>query len=258
MGVEHTHIAFLQRERRYPKRLHSSCENTWLAWCSSPNREFDSTVKPLLWDCVWPLRWKTWQIDDWRDIALPKDLTRGARVRSLGANSSVTGFGTEYDALASVQTPGSSAGEALGKRSAGKHQTSHWWNEEDGLFNTDDEGRAEKQLSAIAASNIIRNFSFMPDNENVMAQHRHCLETVFQCIQDHMTGKEDYTLCVLNSSHSLLGLNCLSFLCSWYVYWEVCDLEIRFANRGWRAGHELARDNRELSAFDGSSNLQLA
>ena len=47
---------------------------------------------------------KIWQIDDWRDIALPKDLTRGTRVRSFGVNSSVTGFGTEYDALASIQT----------------------------------------------------------------------------------------------------------------------------------------------------------
>lgn len=132
-------------------------------------------------------------IDDWRDIALPKDLTRGTRVRSLGVNSSVTGFGSEYDALASIQTPGSSGGEALGKKS--KHESSQWWNEEDGLFNLDDEGRAEKQLCAIAASNVIRNFSFMPDNEVVMAQHRHCLETVYQCINDHMTGKESSILC---------------------------------------------------------------
>ncbi|KAF2595506.1 hypothetical protein F2Q70_00043546 [Brassica cretica] len=59
----------------------------------------------------------------------------------------------------------------------------------------DDEGKAEKQLCTVAASNVIRNFSFMPDNEVVMAQHRHCLETVYQCINDHMTGKEKY--CVL-------------------------------------------------------------
>lgn len=141
-------------------------------------------------------------IDDWRDIALPKDLTRGTRVRSLGVNSSVTGFGSEYDALASIQTPGSSGGEALGKKS--KHESSQWWNEEDGLFNLDDEGRAEKQLCAIAASNVIRNFSFMPDNEVVMAQHRHCLETVYQCINDHMTGKESI-LCFI-TSHSRLFL----------------------------------------------------
>jgi len=49
---------------------------------------------------------KLWQIDDWRDIALPKDLTRGTRVRTLGTNASVTGFGNEYDALASIQPPG--------------------------------------------------------------------------------------------------------------------------------------------------------
>ncbi|KAL0704752.1 hypothetical protein Bca4012_071177 [Brassica carinata] len=144
-------------------------------------------------------------IDDWRDIALPKDLTRGTKVRSFGVNSSVTGLGTEYDALASIHTActvsysrgrsgvGSAAGEVLGKKN--KHQSSQWWNEEDGLFNLDDEGRAEKQLCAVAASNVICNFSFMPDNEVVMAQHRHCLETVYQCINDHMTGKEKY--CVL-------------------------------------------------------------
>ncbi|KFK39587.1 hypothetical protein AALP_AA3G263800 [Arabis alpina] len=146
-------------------------------------------------------------IDDWRDIALPKDLTRGTRVRSLGANSSVTGFGSEYDALASIQAPGSgigsSAAEALGKKSSGKHHSSQWWMEEDGLFNLDDDGRAEKQLSAIAASNVIRNFSFMPDNEVVMAQHRHCLETVFQCIHDHMTEDEEL---VTNSLETIVNL----------------------------------------------------
>jgi len=31
-----------------------------------------------------------------------------------------------------------------------------------------------------------------------------------------------------------------------------------FVNRGWRAGHKLARDNCKPSAFDGSSNFQLA
>ncbi|CAN6886746.1 unnamed protein product [Brassica oleracea] len=125
-------------------------------------------------------------IDDWRDIALPKDLTRGTKVWSFGVNSSVTGLGTESGV-------GSAAGEVLGKKN--KHQSSQWWNEEDGLFNLDVEGRAEKQLCAVAASNVICNFSFMPDNEVVMAQHRHCLETVYQCINDHMTGKEKY--CVL-------------------------------------------------------------
>lgn len=63
-----------------------------------------------------------------------------------------------------------------------------WWLDEDGLFNLDDEGRAENQQCAVAASNIIRNFSFMPENEVIMAQHRHLLEMVFQCVEDHITG----------------------------------------------------------------------
>ena len=71
-----------------------------------------------------------------------------------------------------------------------KHRSSDWWFEEDGLFNLDEEGKTEKQQCAVVASNIIRNFSFMPDNDVIMAQHRHCLETIFQCIEDHATGKE--------------------------------------------------------------------
>ena len=70
-----------------------------------------------------------------------------------------------------------------------KLRLSEWWLDEDGLFNLDDEGRAEKQQCAVAASNIIRNFSFMPENEIAMAQHRHCLETMFQCIEDHTIGE---------------------------------------------------------------------
>ena len=41
------------------------------------------------------------QIDDWRDIALPKELAKTPRARLLGANSSVTGFGNESEALGS-------------------------------------------------------------------------------------------------------------------------------------------------------------
>lgn len=83
---------------------------------------------------------------------------------------------------------GSSISEASVQKNANKLCPSEWWLDEDGLFNLDEEGRAEKQQCAVAASNIIRNFSFMPDNEVIMAQHRHCLETVFQCIEDHITG----------------------------------------------------------------------
>lgn len=70
-----------------------------------------------------------------------------------------------------------------------KSRLSELWFDEDSLFNLDDEGRAEKQLCAVVASNIIRNFSFMPDNEVIMAQHRHCLESVFQCIEDYIVGE---------------------------------------------------------------------
>lgn len=85
--------------------------------------------------------------------------------------------------------PGSSLIEASVQKTATKIRASEWWLDEDGLFNLDDEARAEKQQCAVAASNIIRNFSFMPDNEVIMAQHRHCLETVFQCMEDHEIGE---------------------------------------------------------------------
>ena len=75
--------------------------------------------------------------------------------------------------------------------SSGKrHRSIDWWFEDDGLFNLDEEAHAEKQQCAVAASNVIRNFSFMPDNETIMAQHRHCMETMFQCIEDQNTGTE--------------------------------------------------------------------
>ncbi|KAG5587981.1 hypothetical protein H5410_048415 [Solanum commersonii] len=43
-------------------------------------------------------------IDDWRDIALPRVLVKAPRVRLLGANSVVTGFGLEYEALNSNES----------------------------------------------------------------------------------------------------------------------------------------------------------
>ncbi|XP_047334328.1 armadillo repeat-containing protein LFR [Impatiens glandulifera] len=136
-------------------------------------------------------------IDDWRDIALPKELVKAPRVRSLGGNSTVTGFGHEYEALSSKDPnprgvgPVSSAMEASQSKSGGQKRHSDCWTDEDGLFSLDDEGRAEKQQCAVAASNIIRNFSFMPDNEVIMGQHRHCLETLFQCIEDYITEDEE-------------------------------------------------------------------
>ena len=85
---------------------------------------------------------------------------------------------------------GSSVTELSVQKSMTRTRPSQWWLAEDGLFNLDDEGRVEKQQCAVAASNIVRNFSFMPENEVIMAQHRHLLETVFQCIEDHITGDE--------------------------------------------------------------------
>ncbi|OAY74593.1 Armadillo repeat-containing protein LFR, partial [Ananas comosus] len=134
-------------------------------------------------------------IDDWRDIALPRDFTKPARVRTLGANSTVTGFGYEYDTTSSTdipsnQGPGSDSGKADAFTRKKRHSV-EWWFEEDGLFNVDEEGRAEKQQCAVAASNIVRNFSFMPENEVVMVQHRHCLETIFQSLEDQNTEDEE-------------------------------------------------------------------
>lgn len=42
------------------------------------------------------------QIDDWRDINFPRDITKPARVRSLGANTAVTGFGNEYETISTT------------------------------------------------------------------------------------------------------------------------------------------------------------
>ncbi|PHT38947.1 Armadillo repeat-containing protein LFR [Capsicum baccatum] len=131
-------------------------------------------------------------IDDWRDIALPRVLVKAPRVRLLGANAAVTGFGLEYEALNSNESfPHPSTGSGPVRKSTTKSRPAGLWFEEDGLFNLDDVGRIEKQQFAVAASNIVRNFSFMPDNEFIMGQHRHCLETLFQCLADYVTEDEE-------------------------------------------------------------------
>ncbi|KAF3677793.1 Armadillo repeat-containing protein LFR [Capsicum annuum] len=149
-------------------------------------------------------------IDDWRDIALPRVLVKTPRVRLLGANSAVTGFGNEYEALNSDNPlphpstgSGSSNKETSVLKCANKLRPRAWSYEEDGLFNLDEEGRAEKQLCAVAASNILRNFSNMPDNEVIMAQHRHCLETIFQCLEDYVTEDEEL---VTNALETVVNL----------------------------------------------------
>ncbi|GMN46815.1 hypothetical protein TIFTF001_015985 [Ficus carica] len=148
-------------------------------------------------------------IDDWRDISVQKEIMKKPRVRNLGANSFVTGFGNEYDALGSngnLRHSGLGSGSSLMEASPNnvtKLHSAEWWADEDGLFNVDEEGRAEKQQCAVVASNVIRNFSFMPENEVIMAQHRHCLETVFQCIEDYV--KEDEEL-VTNALETIVNL----------------------------------------------------
>lgn len=149
-------------------------------------------------------------IDDWRDIALPRVLVKTPRVRLLGANSAVTGFGKEYEALNSDNPlphpstgSGSSNKESSVLKCANKLRLGAWSFDEDGLFNLDEEGRAEKQLCAVAASNIIRNFSNMPDNEVIMAQHRHCFETIFQCLEDYVTEDEEL---VTNALETVVNL----------------------------------------------------
>lgn len=102
---------------------------------------------------------------------------------------------------------GSSGTDTSAQKNMTKLRSSEWWFDEDGLFNLDDEGRAEKQQCAVAASNILRNFSFMPENEIVMAQHRHCLETVFQCIEDYLTGE---TVSIFSLPKCILIILCLS------------------------------------------------
>ncbi|KAJ0975608.1 hypothetical protein J5N97_017573 [Dioscorea zingiberensis] len=43
----------------------------------------------------------------------------------------------------------------------------------------------------------------MPDNEMIMAQHRHCLETVFQCIEDHEAEDEEL---ITNALETIVNL----------------------------------------------------
>eukprot|EP01018_Ginkgo_biloba_P001227 Gb_12706 [translate_table: standard] len=147
-------------------------------------------------------------VDDWRDVAHARESAKLARPRLLGANCVFTGFGFEYE-MASPNDPLSrvrSGSDALNLEDMGdgtERRGSDWWYDEEGLFNLDEEGRAERQQCAVAASNVIRNFSFMPENETVMAQHRHCLETVIQCMEDHDTEDEEL---VTNAIETIVNL----------------------------------------------------
>ncbi|KAK3158343.1 hypothetical protein QOZ80_2AG0135890 [Eleusine coracana subsp. coracana] len=143
-------------------------------------------------------------IDDWRDIAMPKDHMKPARERTLGVNATLSGFGQENMEKVYSDTGTTSNDQSKTEDSSvTKKRSASFLFDEDGLFNNDDEGRLERQQCAVAASNIIRNFSFMPENETVMVQHRHCLETVFQCVEDQ--NREDDEL-VTNMLETLVNL----------------------------------------------------
>ncbi|KAJ3696996.1 hypothetical protein LUZ61_000701 [Rhynchospora tenuis] len=145
-------------------------------------------------------------VDDWRDIAIPRDYRKPERLRSLGTSVLLSGFGNEDAAIPSsdaLASPGGSTRAAEDPVSLKRKRPVGWWFDEDGLFNLDEEGRAEKQLCAIAASNIIRNFSFMPENETIMVQHRHCLETIFQCLEDQNTEDDEL---ITNMLETLVNL----------------------------------------------------
>ncbi|KAG8060429.1 hypothetical protein GUJ93_ZPchr0002g24085 [Zizania palustris] len=144
------------------------------------------------------------KIDDWRDIAMPKDHTKLPRIRTLGANTTLSGFGHEnIDQIYSDTTTPSDDQTKTDGFTVTKKRSAGFWFDEEGLFNVDDEGRTEKQQCAVAASNIIRNFSFMPENETVMVQHRHCLETVFQCLEDQNTEDDEL---ITNMLETLVNL----------------------------------------------------
>lgn len=149
-------------------------------------------------------------VEEWRNISNPRESGKLLRRRLLGANCIFSGFGFEYETtnpndplvrLRSIQE-GFNADDATADRE-GQRKDVDCWLDEEGLFNLDEEGRAERQQCAVAASNVVRNFSFMPENEIFMAQHRHCLETLIQCMEDHHTEDEEL---VTNAVETIVNL----------------------------------------------------
>ncbi|XP_024517351.1 armadillo repeat-containing protein LFR isoform X1 [Selaginella moellendorffii] len=166
-------------------------------------------------------------IDEWRDISYSSDSKKSARKRTLGLHRPTTGFGLEYEInthhdplyrmryvrlslsyarslsfLFLFKFP-STMPERNPESVTDEKKNVDWWWDEEGLFNLDEIGRAERQQCAVAASNVLRNFSFIPENEIHMAQHRHCLETLVCCMQDHNTEDEEL---VTNAVETILNL----------------------------------------------------
>ena len=63
-----------------------------------------------------------------------------------------------------------------------------WWTEE-GLFNVNEEERGEKHQCAVAASNVLRNFSFLPENEQQMLRHSQLVDSLVRYVAAFSTGK---------------------------------------------------------------------
>eukprot|EP00249_Psilotum_nudum_P006935 c20169_g1_i1 orf=230-1501(+) len=150
-------------------------------------------------------------VDDWRNISNAREFGKLAKPRLLGANCVFSGFGFEYEItnpndplLRFRAMPDGLIAEDAATEREGQKKAVDWWCDEEGLFNLDEEGRAERQQCAVAASNVLRNFTFMPENEIFMAQHRHCLETVIQCMEDYSTEDEEL---VTNAVETIVNLS---------------------------------------------------
>ncbi|KAI5058480.1 hypothetical protein GOP47_0026650 [Adiantum capillus-veneris] len=149
-------------------------------------------------------------VDDWRNISNPRESRKLFKPRLFGSSCVSSGFGSEYETvsphdplvrLRSIQE-GLSLEDGTGDKE-GSRKGFEYWLDEEGLFNLDEEGRAERQLSAVAASNVIRNFSFMPENDVLMARNSHCLETLIRCMEDHHTEDEEL---VTNAIETIVNL----------------------------------------------------
>ncbi|MCO5572866.1 hypothetical protein L7F22_026625 [Adiantum nelumboides] len=149
-------------------------------------------------------------VDDWRNISNPRESRKLFKPRLYGSSCVFSGFGSEYETvsahdplvrLRSIQE-GLSPEDGTGDKEGSRNGFEYWLDEE-GLFNLDEEGRSERQLTAVAASNVIRNFSFMPENDVLMARNSHCLATLIQCVEDHHTEDEEL---VTNAIETIVNL----------------------------------------------------
>ncbi|CAM6008699.1 unnamed protein product [Sphagnum balticum] len=147
-------------------------------------------------------------IHEWRDIAHERVFAHLSRPRVLGADQPFSGFGFEYEITSPDDPLWRLRSVNVGSVQTDKQQQQKWCWDEEGLFNLDEIGRHERQQCAVAVSNVLRNLSFMPENEVTVAQHRRCLETLVQCMEDHETEDEEL---VTNAVETVLNLS--PYLC---------------------------------------------